>query len=355
MTLGTTPARRQRGTALISALVAFLVISVGLLTVTRSQLQLRQSSDLSRQRSEAQRLAQADVERLRAFPALDGAAGWDAIADATLDATPDGSQTSYTLSRSVSSVGDAGYKAVRAAVSWNDARGMAHQVRLATVIARHDPAYDGALTQPHHGRPVATVRGRDARVPLAATDLGDGRSVLKLSETATRAVVFDNADGAVTGLCTVAADRRGGDLVAGDLSACAERRGALVVGHVRFALGAAPSAADANDRPLPFAVALPGADASAAAPVCAGDADVADAQGERWAAYACLVTSAGDAPAVPGRAVLVPAGWVLGGGAGQYRVCRYGAGGGDAPPAARQNFLVVAGMQACPAGTSDGA
>ena len=353
MTLAPTPVHRQRGTALISALVAFLVISVGLLAMMRGQSELRHSGDLARQRSEAVRLAQADVERLRAFPALDGAAGWDVIAGAMRDATPDGSPTAYTLSRSVAVAGDAGYKAVRVTVSWNDSRGAAQQVRLATAIARHDPAYAGALTQPRHGRPIATLRGRDARVPLAAVDLGDGRSAMKLSEAGTQAVMFDNASGAVTALCAVAAGRRSADLAAADLDGCAERRGALVTGHVRFALGAAASASDANDRPLPFSVVT----ATTAMSVCGSDAPAdPDANGERWAVYTCVVTPAADASASPGRATLVPAGWTVGGSAGQYRVCRYGVGGGDTAgaPSSRQNFLVVAGPQACPAGTGDG-
>ena len=346
---GRTPARAgQRGSALLSALIAFLVVSVGLLGLTRGQSQLRLSGDLARQRSEAARLAQADIEGLRAFAALTGAAGtatWAAIGDATLDATPAGSPTAYALSRRV--VEAAGYKSLRVTVAWNDSRGAAQQVRLSTVVARHDPAYAGALTQPRHGRPLATVRGRDVRVPFAAADLGDGRSALKLSAGGTQAVVFDNASGAVTGLCRVAAARRGADLALADLDGCAARSGSLVAGYVRFALGTAPSVLDANDRPLPFGVVPATADARVAAPVCGTDAHDAADGGERWASYVCVVAAASEAAAAtPGRTTLAPAGWTLGAAAGQYRVCRYAAG-----TPSRQNFLVVAGPQACPGGT----
>ena len=339
---------RQHGSALLSALIAFLVVSVGLLAMTRAQSQLRLSGDLARQRSEAARLAQADIEGLRTFAALTGAAGtatWATIADATLDATPAGGPVAYKLSRSVVEAG-AGYKAVRVAVAWTDTRGAAQQVRLATVIARHDPAYAGALTQPRHGRPVATVRGRDVRVPFAAADLGDGRSVLKLSATGTQVAVFDNASGAVTALCNVAATRRGADLAAADLGDCDARSGSLVSGYVRFALGAVPSALDANDRPLPLGVAVT-ATAGHAAPVCGTDVHDAVDGGERWASYVCVAAAASDPAAAPGRTRLVPSGWTLGDGAGQYRVCRYAAG-----TPSRQNFLVVAGPQACPGGAT---
>ena len=131
--LGLRPAW-QRGSALLSALIAFLVVSVGLLAMTRAQSQLRLRGDLARQRSEAARLAQADIEGLRAFAMLTGGTGaatWDGIADATVDATPAGSPTAYTLSRSVVEAG-AGYKAIRVTVAWTDTRGAAQRVRLAT-------------------------------------------------------------------------------------------------------------------------------------------------------------------------------------------------------------------------------
>ena len=346
--LGLPPAR-QCGSALLSALIAFLVVSVGLLAMTRAQSQLRLSGDLARQRSEAARLAQADIEGLRTFAALTGAAGtatWATIAEATLDATPTGSPTAYTLSRSVVEAG-AGYKAVRVAVAWTDTRGAAQRVRLATAIARHDPAYAGALTQPRHGRPMAPVRGRDIHVPLTAVDLDGGRSALKLSATGTQAAVFDNASGTVTALCSVAAARRSADLVAADLSGCEARRGSLVSGYVRFALGTTPSALDVNDRPLPFDVAVTAATGHAA-PVCGTDVHDTGDGGERWTSYVCVIAAAApDSGEAPGRTTLLPSSWTLGGGAGQYRVCRYAAG-----TPSRQNFLVVAGPQACPGGAT---
>ena len=343
---------RQRGTALLSALIAFLVVSVGLLALTRGQSQLRLNGDLARQRSEAARLAQADIEGLRAFAALTGAgvSTWADIADATLDVTPAGSPTAYALSRHIVEA-STGYKALRVTVAWTDRSGTAQQMRLATAIARHDPAYAGALTQPRHGRPVATVRGRDVRVPFAAVDLGDGRSALKLSSGGTRAVVFDNVGGGLTALCRVAAARRSVDLAATDLEDCEVRNSSsLVSGHVRFALVTSPSALDANDRPLPFDVAPSMADVRAAAPVCGSDAhDTGD--GERWASYVCIVSAtSATGEAVPGRTMVVPAGWTPGAVAGQYRVCRYAT---STP--SRQNFLVVAGPQACPSGSADGA
>ena len=74
---------RQRGTTLLEALVAFLVVALGMLSVARVQTQMRQHADLAQQRAEAVRLAQEEIESLRAFagPASSiNAHSFDAIA-----------------------------------------------------------------------------------------------------------------------------------------------------------------------------------------------------------------------------------------------------------------------------------
>ena len=48
--------RRARGATLLEALVAFLVLSLGMLTMARVQSSLRLNSDIARQRTEAVRL-----------------------------------------------------------------------------------------------------------------------------------------------------------------------------------------------------------------------------------------------------------------------------------------------------------
>ena len=137
---------RQRGVSLVEALLAFLVLSLGLLALSRLQTDLRASAEAARERSEAVRLAQLDIEGLRSFA---GNAGWNAIADATVDATPAGSSTVYTLERAVQTRSEPTLKAVQVTLHWNDRRGTAQQWRLSTLIAGHDPALSGALTLPH--------------------------------------------------------------------------------------------------------------------------------------------------------------------------------------------------------------
>ena len=73
--------KRARGATLLEALVAFLVLSLGMLTMARVQTSLRLNSDTARQRTEAVRLAAEDMETLRNFGAVAVGHGVKAYAD----------------------------------------------------------------------------------------------------------------------------------------------------------------------------------------------------------------------------------------------------------------------------------
>ena len=67
-------AARSRGVSLIEALVALAVMAFGLLGVVGMQATLRFNADVSRQRAEAVRMAQEQMENMRSFGVLSGAA-----------------------------------------------------------------------------------------------------------------------------------------------------------------------------------------------------------------------------------------------------------------------------------------
>ena len=395
--------RRQRGTTLLEALVAFLVLSLGMLTVARVQTQLRFNSDVARQRSEAVRLGQDELETLRAFSvvtssvvAASGAARSYAditTASRTVDSsTGYATNTRYLVARQVDAASAPHAKAASVTVSWTDRAGDTQHVVLDSVISGTDPAYSGALGLPRSSTQAKGAFSRAANIPLGAKDLGNGSSAFKPVRAGTAALVFDNSTGVVTARCTGVAAATAA-LTLSDLSSCDARTGQLLSGVVRFTAAAPPLPGPANDMPLPLGVALalsggtypqaPVCDAEPmktvaytaagsqrieavpinALPASVGAASWADT-GERHTAYTCVVYPLSSG-LWSGRATLVPAGWALGNGPADKRVCRYTADldasgsidtnaehpadyAGVAGALANQNFLVINGSEACP-------
>ena len=142
---------RQRGTALVESLIAFLVLALGMWVVSRVQTHLRLHSEIARQRTEAVRLAQEEMETLRAFITIETSATGRAYADiATSSKTIDAdhgyaTQTRYTLTRNVTTAPVPHAKAVAIVVAWEDRAGDPQQVALHSMVGGNDPAYSGAL------------------------------------------------------------------------------------------------------------------------------------------------------------------------------------------------------------------
>lgn len=395
---------RPRGIALIEALVAMAVLALAAMAVIRLHGMLRVHADFARQRSDAARIAQRDIESLRAFSTLaaTGAASTHAFDDIAADSrdADDPLPTRYRIERLVRAEADGRLLAVSTAVHWSGRDGRAQRLALDTAIARVDPALAAALAVAPAGVPALGAFGRSVHVPLAAKDLGDGRSAFKPREDGGIAFVLDNISGQIVALCEQAtATRPTTSLDLAALGTCTRLSGLLLSGYVRFAAassvpaspgvsspdlsspGAAapvaaspavtspaaaspadPSRTDAAVLPLEIALALQG-DGYPSAPLCI--AAPLDDGADRAVRYHCLVPVRADGR-WSGRSSVVPQGWRIGTGAGEYRVCRYsadldGSGAVDRNvehPAryenvdaalAQQNFLVVAGPDACPA------
>lgn len=147
------PSRCQGGFTLVEVLVAFLVLTLGLLAVIRLQPELRQHAELARQRSEATRLAQQDIEGLRGFVQI-GIAGstpaYDAIVAAAYAVEPDAlGSPRYSVERLVDAVAVPNARSVDVTVRWLDRTGEPQWVRLATLIAASDPALAALRLLPH--------------------------------------------------------------------------------------------------------------------------------------------------------------------------------------------------------------
>jgi type II secretory pathway pseudopilin PulG len=385
----------HRGLTLVEALVALLVLSFGLLAVARLQPLLRQHAEAARQRSEALRIAQADIERVRTFATL---AAYETIGGSEQTVEPEGTPTRYHLARQIERDTAAHALALTVTVDWPDRAGALQQVRLASVVAGIDPALSGALGLAPRGVAVKGAAARSVDIPLAAKDLGDGRSVFKPAAGGIAAILFDNRSGSVIATCTgIAAGTGTQSITTSDLSACTRLDGMLVRGEIRFSSATPPDATNANDTPLPTTVTLalegptppvaPWCNAEAmktvaftwagsqridAVPLAATPASLGleswTERGERFVAYHCVVVPPAGITRWSGRTTLVPTGWAIGTAPEAWRICRFSSdadhsGAIDANiehPAiyqnvtgalARQNFLVVRGDQTCPAAT----
>lgn len=403
------PARAQRGVSLIEALLAFLVLALGVLSMSTLHRHLQGHADLARQRSEAVRLAQEDIESVRAYASLQAPAGAvsGAVAYASIDTITSSTEslgdaalnTEFHLTRQVADSASMRLKEVRVSVAWAARDGSLQRAIVHSVIAGQSPSLAGALTLVPGIRTLAGSYARAAGIPIAARQLGDGRSALKPRIAGTIAVVFDNLSGQVTQSCTeVPSDVSTAQLTAEHLTHCVTAQGLWLSGAVRFSDANPPDAEAANDTPLDLAVsvALPSAVATtspwcvteaqktvlyraadglhrqmvplASAPASLGVSEWTEL-GERAVAYHCLVPATGSPARWSGISTLVPLAWTIGDTAADRKVCRYtwdrdGSGTIDRNdehpaaysnvdgPLAQQNFLVIRGDLVCPDGTA---
>lgn len=383
--------QRPRGVALIEALVALLIMAFGMLALIGMQGTLRRSADLSKQRGEAIRLAQQEMEGLRAYSVLahpdpaDPVPGVLAFSDITSAANANAgdanSNAVFALTRSVTDGPlvqplQPQHKAVRVRVAWIDRAEGEQFVLIDSIIARADPGLSAALTQAPSSLTVQRPAGREASIPIGAHDLGDGRSVFVPSSNDTVAWVFNNLSGVIQGKCTVAMGTLSSALTAADVASCSNNTwGYLLSGFVRFSFTSPPDSHQPNSAALMLdagLVALPTLPAPAPPPDPAPVHECYDNSGQVAPAlgtvvsYYCIVYPSIALPRVwSGRLQLAGISLALND-PHPRKICRYSADydrNGSISNAehpsdyvkvggalTRQNFLVINASETCPVG-----
>lgn len=359
--------RPTRGVSLIEALVTLVVLAFGMLALTGMQIALSRDADLSRQRSEAVRLAQAKLEELRSFATLSSSGAliaWNEMPDSQvephLNASNDralgvNGSTVFTRTTRLNGRIDDSQRSLQVSVSWTDRAGETQEIVLASIVSRSDPADGGALLLPvdQSGllrRPV----GRDIDIPIAATPLrgrNTGQSALRWSGASGGWLIFENRSGKVAAIC--AAQPTDETDIA---SSCTALSAYLLTGFIDgdIAIYAPHDVAFSNTRYI------------VASPAC----HVSDAFDPRshapipgYKAYACLVQPSDHdgkietPPVWSARTDIVPAP------ADGQKVCRYSRSEASTSNALhpavydkvdrtldRQNFRLIA-TGACPSGT----
>ena len=372
-------ARRQAGISLIEALIALAIMAIGMLGIVGVQSTLRSTSDVAKQRGEATRLAQMEIERWRAFLTLSGGTGtnYNSLPPGTFTDPPIvGVNATYTRSRTVSVLPTPRFgKSVSVQVTWDDRSGQTQSVQLSTLIAGISPELTMTMVVPGGGDVLQQTNGRKGGIPLGAKELGGGNSgwIPPGSPTGT-AWVFNNITGVIT-LCTTTATTTTDliyDLVSptGNNVTCGTLQAVYIGGYVRYALGAPqPTAVEATNPPsLP--IDLPAGNAVTVGVVYAfGTGTLSTASYVKhvnavnvslpsYTEYHCAVpvlVVPGLPPSWIGTLWFGPVGYISASiaddDASRMRVCRYHTAASYGPqstPLANQNFLMIRGGSAIP-------
>jgi hypothetical protein len=231
-----------RGVSLLEALVAMGVMAFGILGVMGMQLTLRSNADMAKQRSQATRIAQEQLETWRSYAVLANTAGFiaydDIISPAARTVTPLDRSTSYQVTGQVTNRGS--YKTLVVDVTWTDRNNEAQKVSLTSLMSQVHPALAASLVVRSSGTPTANPRGRHRSIPMNARDFGNGSSGFRPPQGAggTVAWLFNNETGLID-FCSTALNNNIDIRFRSDLTSCADGATApaymLLSGYIRFA------------------------------------------------------------------------------------------------------------------------
>lgn len=220
----------ERGVSLIEALVAMGVMAFGMVAVVGVQSTLRVNSDISKQRSEAVRLAQDAVEQARSFTSLSADPDHKSYAEViSIDpATVTGfnvTNTSFEIEVRVAAplASDAQrMKTVSTEVKWKDRTDSPQHVVLNTAIAGVVPGLSGTLGTPPMSTTTLLPGGRNASIPGEAVTERDGTIRFTPPGAGTVSWIFNGVTGYITRLCSAP-------------ETCIDVNARLLTGFVRFA------------------------------------------------------------------------------------------------------------------------
>lgn len=189
----------QTGFTILEALIALLVTAFGILALAGMQVMLSHSSDIAKQRSEAVRLAQARMERMRAYDDVGGAGtnDWNNLPGAAETVT---TNAVYTITPTMGGASGDSMRPATVTVTWTDRTGVAQTVALNSVIAKIEPEDIGFVTNPLPlNQPLRRVKDRNINIPIPAIDLGNGRSATQFD--ANYVIIYSNTTGGVVQIC----------------------------------------------------------------------------------------------------------------------------------------------------------
>lgn len=224
-------ARCQRGFTIIEALIALLIMTFGLLAASGMQMTLSSNADVSKQRTEAMRLANEKVEYLRSFSQISTATSvvsWDGLSGGTDQTT---TNASYSRTWSIGGSTSDAQRALSVAVSWTDRSGETQTVTLNSVISRTEPSDTGFLGFPlPENTTLKRVKDRSLDIPVPAIALtGDNAGKSAYVVGSNLSVIFDNYNGNVVKSCGFTITS-----TTADLTSCSTLTAVILAGYVKY-------------------------------------------------------------------------------------------------------------------------
>jgi Tfp pilus assembly protein PilV len=204
----------QRGVSLVEALVAMAVMGFGMLAIVGVQSTLRFNADISKQRAEATRLAEQELETVRAFSSIGSGNTtedeFDAIATTAMTSISGTDwNATYQRTRTVFDTSDDSGRVISRTiyiqVQWEDRTGQMRLVSMHDMITRVDPMLSGFVKAERPLTVIGRRSGRHPTIPGTATNLPGGdsdKSMFLPPNSGNRGWVFNNATGAITHTCT---------------------------------------------------------------------------------------------------------------------------------------------------------
>jgi type IV pilus modification protein PilV len=253
--------RTQRGFSLIEALVALLVVAFGMLGIAAFHFTLSRASDIAKQRTEATRIAQRELDRLRSFAQRETDGNTSDTRYTYLDDVISGgptavagltTNTTFNLQRQVTTPTGDRFRWINVIVSWADRAGQSQQIQLASAISDGDPSDIGLLGVTRRVSSTLRPKNRNINIPYPAVNLAGGQTSAFMPPPGNTVFTFDNVTGLVLQRCTgVTTLSEGIDLSTAVGVTCTTYAvpGYLLSGYVRFKTQGAAANASNIDEP----------------------------------------------------------------------------------------------------------
>jgi type IV pilus modification protein PilV len=214
VTRKTSQTKRQRqhqaGFSLIEALIALLVVAFGLLSIASFQYTLSRASDIAKQRTEATRIAQRELDRLRSFAQREAETTPDpdrlTYVEDLIDAGPTAvagvtTNTTFSLQSDFTTLAGDRYRWVNVIVTWADRTGQTQSVNLTSAISDGDPSDLGVLGVQRRVASTLRPKNRNINIPYPAVNLAGGASSAFVPPPGNTIFTFNNVSGDVTQSC----------------------------------------------------------------------------------------------------------------------------------------------------------